>query len=112
MKGMIMTMLVALMLTGCVTPIDWNARIGVYTYNQAVEDYGPPISLTTLKDGSNVGDWMTQRGTVVTTPGPYVSNPGLYPRRGFYSTTYFPAQFLRLEFGVDDRLKTWKEYSK
>jgi hypothetical protein len=87
----------------------------VYTYNQAIEDYGPPMSLTSLKDGSNVVEWMTRRGEVVMTPAPYVYGPGFYSPRSYYGPgrpTYFPAQFLRLEFGVNDRLKTWKEYSK
>jgi hypothetical protein len=120
MKGIAGTMLLAaLLLAGCATPIDWNARIGVYTYNQAVKDYGPPESQTTLKDGSIVADWMTERGTVVTTQNPYAYRPGYYSMNGYYgpgwrnsSTTYFPAQFLRLAFGPDGQLKEWKEYSK
>lgn len=125
MNRIAVTVLAALtlMLTGCVTPINWNARIGIYTYDQAVMDYGPPVSLTSLSDGSTVAEWMTERGTVLVTPGPYVYGPGFYSPRGFYygyygpggmgySTTYFPAHFIRLEFGADHRLKAWKEFSK
>ena len=124
---MLVIALAALMLTGCATPVDWNARVGNYTYKQAVSDYGRPVSLTTLKNGSTVAEWKTKRGEAVVAPGPYVYGPGSYNGpyygRGYYygyygpgwpnySTTHIPAQFLRLEFGADGRLKAWKEYSK
>lgn len=69
MKGIVVTMMAALILAGCATTIDWNTRIGVYTYDQAVMDYGSPISQTTLKDGSTVVEWKTDRGEVVVAPG-------------------------------------------
>jgi hypothetical protein len=98
-----------------VTPINWQARVGVYTYNQAVMDYGPPMSVTTLNDGSTVVEWMTERSAVVVTPGPYFYGPygygPSYPWGG-YSTSYFPARFVRLEFGHDGKLKAWKEFTK
>jgi len=35
--------LAALVLAGCVTQkIDWSARVGNYTYDQAVMELGPP----------------------------------------------------------------------
>lgn len=118
----VVTVLAALLIAGCVTPIDWNARVGVYSYNQAVMDFGSPLAMTRLNDGSTVADWMTERGSVVVTPGPYYYGAGPYYRGGYYgyygpgwtgySTTYFPAQFLRLEFDANGRLKAWKKYSK
>jgi hypothetical protein len=119
--------LALLALTGCVTPINWQARVGVYTYNQAVMDYGPPMSVTRLNDSSTVVEWMTDRGQVVVSPGPYYYGPNYYgpgyysgyPGRYYYgpawpaySTTYFPARYLRLEFGPDGKLKAWKEFTK
>ncbi len=115
------TALLALALAGCATPINWTARVGVYTYNQAVMDYGPPMTVTKLNDGSTVVEWMTHRGQVVVTPGPYYGpnyvGPGRSPyySGGYYgpaSSTYFPARFLRLEFGPDGKLKAWKEFAK
>ena len=42
----------ALLLAGCVTPkIDWAARVGNYTYDQAVMDFGPPDKSAKLSDG-------------------------------------------------------------
>jgi hypothetical protein len=107
-----------LILAGCATPINWQARVGIYTYDQAVVDYGPPGRATKLSDGSLVAEWMTERGQVFVTPGPYVYGPIYYsrgyvgPMWGGYSTTYFPAQFLRLIFSPDGKLKAWKEFSK
>ncbi len=46
--------LVAFLLAGCATPINWQARVGVYTYDQAVIDYGPPMAFATLSDRSTV----------------------------------------------------------
>ncbi|HTR41031.1 MAG TPA: hypothetical protein VMH87_05400 [Pseudomonadales bacterium] len=101
---------------GCVTPINWQARVGVYTFDQAVADYGPPMASATLSDRSTVCDWMTRSGSVVVNPGPY---PYPYYGRGYggpayggYTATTFPARFLRLTFAPDGKLKAWKEYSK
>jgi hypothetical protein len=105
--------LVVAVLTGCATPINWQARVGVYTYDQAVMDYGPPDRATKLSDGTTVAQWMTDRGAVIVTPQPYFYGPGYYgPVWGGYSTSYFPAQFLQLSFGTDGKLKAWKRLSK
>jgi hypothetical protein len=110
--------ILAAFLTGCATPINWQARVGVYTYDQALMDYGPPARSAKLSDGSTVAEWMTDRGQVIVTPGPYVYGPAYYgrgyygPVYGGYSTTYFPAQFLRLTFSPDGKLRMWKEFSK
>ena len=105
----------ALLLAGCVTPqIDWAARVGNYTYDQAVMEFGPPDKLAKLSDGSTVVEWLTQRGQVVVAPEPYFLPPGCYfgPLTPTYSETYVPARFLRLVFGPDAKLKTWKEFAR
>jgi hypothetical protein len=35
-------------------------------------DYGPPGRLAKLSGGSTVAEWMTERGEVIVTPGPYI----------------------------------------
>jgi hypothetical protein len=101
-------------LAGCATPINWQARVGVYTFDQAVTDYGPPMASATLSDHTRVCDWMTERGAVMVSPGPYPYYGRGYwgPGYGAYSATTFPARFLRLTFAPDGKLKAWKEYSK
>src|SRR6266516_4399408 len=47
-------------LVGCKTPpkIDWNSRIGNYTYDQAVAELGPPDKSAKLSDGKTVAEWI------------------------------------------------------
>ena len=55
-------MLAALVLAGCVTQkIDWPARVGNYTHDQAVTELGPPDKSAKLTDGTVVADWLTHR---------------------------------------------------
>jgi len=35
----------------------WSARVGTYTYSQALIDLGPPTTTTKLADGSTVARW-------------------------------------------------------
>ena len=107
----------SLLLAGCATHrIDWSARVGVYTMDQAIADFGPPDKQARLADGTIVAEWLTERGYHYT----YVSGPYYYHHwRGFcgpvypsYWDSYSPDYFLRLTFGPDGKLKTWKRFSK
>jgi hypothetical protein len=103
------------LLAGCVTPrIDWAARVGNYTYDQAVMELGPPDKSAKLSDGTTVAEWLTQRGQVIVVPEPYFVSPGYYfgPVAPMYSQTYVPARFLRLVFDANGKLKTWKEFAR
>jgi hypothetical protein len=107
--------LVALALSGCVTQtIDWSARVGNYTHDQAVMELGPPDKSAKLADGMTVADWLTRQGQIIIAPEPYFLPPGGYfgPFTPMYSETYFPARYLRLTFGADGKLKAWKEYTR
>jgi hypothetical protein len=86
MKMIALTLVAALMLMGCVTRSNWNTRIGVYTCNQAIMDYGRPISQTSLNDGSTVAEWMTELGNGLITPGPYVYSPSSTRREAMVIT--------------------------
>ena len=47
-----------LVAAGCATaPIDWNRRVGTYTYAQAVTEFGPPDRRTKLSTGELVAEW-------------------------------------------------------
>ena len=99
-----------LWLTGCATArVDWAARIGHYTYEQAVLEMGPPDKQAKLADGTIVAEWLTHRGYAYTygTPGPY--GP-FYP--GYITTYTAPSQFMRLTFGPDGQLTDWKKLYK
>jgi hypothetical protein len=62
------SLLAALFLTvtfivGCKStpPIDWNSRVGHYTFDQAVTDFGPPDKQAKLDNGKTVAEWITRR---------------------------------------------------
>jgi hypothetical protein len=114
-KAIVPAVFAALLLAGCVTPkIDWAARVGNYTYDQAVMEFGPPDKSAKLSDGSTVAEWLTRRGQVVVAPEPCFVQPGWYfaPPAPMYSETYVPARFLRLAFDANGRLNTWKEFAR
>ena len=101
--------------SGCVTQkVDWQARVGHYTRDQAITDLGPPDNSAKLSDGTVVDEWLTRSSTVVAAPEPYFLPPGSYfgPSTPVYTETYYPASFLRLTFGPDGKLKTWKSFAK
>jgi hypothetical protein len=104
-----------LVIAGCATTpkINWQARVGIYTYDQSVKDYGPPDKFAKLSDGTTVAEWLLRRGEIIETPEPAFYPPGYFgPIWQGYSTTSFPARFLRLTFGADGKLLAEKEFSK
>lgn len=68
--------LTAVSLPGCKTTpsVDWDSRVGTYTYDQVVTDLGPPDKQAKLTDGQTVAEWITHR-----------SNGGLSIGTGFFS---------------------------
>jgi hypothetical protein len=99
-----------LWLTGCATQrVDWPARVGHYTYDQAVTEMGPPDKQAKLNDGTLVAEWLMDRGGTYAynTPGPY--GP-FYP--SYVNTYTAPSRFVRLTFGPDGQLTAWKRFYK
>ena len=104
-----------LLFAGCTTPrIDWNSRIGIYSYDQAVLDLGPPDKYARLQDGTVVAEWLTRRGYArVYAPFAYGYYPyGYYPYYPSYTESYSPDAYLRLTFGPDGRLRAWRDVYK
>lgn len=98
-------------LAGCAsTKAAWDARVGQYTYDQAVRELGPPDKSATLEDGTRVAEWLTVRGhagrSVVS--GYY----GHYPGTSVWFEPGSPDVYLRLTFGGDGKLKEWKRIYK
>src|SRR5271155_5386899 len=79
--------IVAVLLAGCATNrINWNARIGTYTFDKAVLEYGPPDKQARLSDGRLVAEWMWRYYN----PGAYTFSTGYwgYPGNiGYVGTT-------------------------
>ena len=97
--------LFALLATGCTTPpkIDWDTRVGGYTFDAAVKDLGPPDKSATLTDGTKVAEWLGARGWSTPT---YHSFPDGRVIRT--DTGHGPDRWLRLTFAPDGKLKQWK----
>lgn len=108
-----MLAVVVLVPTGCATrpKINWAERVGTYTYDQAVGEFGPPGKLATLSDGSKVAEWMTQRGYASVDYVPYYVHHHRY-WSGYYATPVVSRQpdvFLRLSFDPAGRLSAWRK---
>lgn len=122
--NLLVGLLVIIGLSGCTTTpkIDWSSRLGSYTYDQSVIDYGPPDKSAKLSDQSMVVEWLTQKGSyqVYGHGMGYYGYP--YHHRGYYGyggyypgyadVTQSPDRHLRLVFDPDGRLKGWNQFSK
>ncbi len=107
-------LIIAALLSGCAGPkVDWTARIGNYTYDQAVVELGPPDKQAKLQDGTTVADWLTQHGYTYSYPAYGGGTLFWYggPPYSTYSQTA-PDRFLRLTFGPDGRLQRWTKLSR
>ena len=106
-----LSLTVAVLLAGCATHrIDWNARVGSYTFDQAVTDFGPPDKQAKLSDGRLVAEWITRYsngGSVVVGTGFYGYPGGV----GIVQTTpsYYESR-LRLTFATNNILAAWSKH--
>lgn len=103
------------LLTGCATSrIDWDARLGQYSRDDAIRELGPPDRSATLTDGSVVDDWRTSRGTTTATSFGGYARPGPYGRYGWVGPEVVvvdppaPDRFLRLTFDPQGKLAAWQ----
>lgn len=103
-----------LLAAGCATSkIDWAARVGHYSFDQAVAELGPPDKQAKLTDGTVVAEWLIRRGyreVYATSLHPYYYYYGMWPPT--HLETYRPDSFLRLTFSPTGPLSAWKRYSR
>ena len=92
------------LLQGCATTtkIDWQSRIEKSSYDDVVLELGPPDKSAKLTDGTMVGEWLLRRGP---RQGTVHSGGGSLQS---YSEMQTPDFYIRLTFGPDGKLKTWK----
>jgi hypothetical protein len=102
-------LLLVCLAVGCATTpkVNWAERVGVYTFDQAVTELGPPEKAATLTDGTSVNEWLIYRGQ---THGYVHGSRGSLLQR--YNETPAPDLFLRLTFDAAGKLKEWKEVLK
>ena len=101
----IFTALIFLFAACATNKVDWETRVGNYTYDQAIVELGPPDKMAMLSDQSKVAEWYTTRRSgmsvgVGTGIGPVGAGVGV-PVGGSRMRT------LRLTFGPDGILKSW-----
>jgi hypothetical protein len=113
MKWLVGWLAVLFLLAGCHTTsplVDWDRRIGHYSYDLALADLGVPVRSTTLNNGSIVADWLAQSGKIGADEEigyetePFLESP--FPN----GTPPTPNTYLRLTFGPDQQLTGWKRY--
>ena len=107
---------------GCATrpTIDWSNRMGSYTYDQAVMDYGPPDKSAVLSDQTLVAEWLTGRGAYHSVGpafgyyGPTYRRHGYHPGYAFESSHIVrtPDRHLRLIFDPSGNLQSWQIFNK
>lgn len=110
LAGFLAALLLGL-LAGCATHrIDWGARVGVYTFDEAIAEFGPPDKSARLGNGSTVAEWLTHRGyTYVYRPfAGYSCWYGPYSYPDYLNAYTSPDAFLRLTFSADNKLLAWK----
>ena len=97
----------AVWLAGCATQrVDWPARIGQYTYDQAVAEMGPPEKQAQRDDGRRVAEWLLNRGSTYVQATPHLYGPYY---GGFTTVQTAPSRFMRLTFDAAGRLADWKK---
>jgi hypothetical protein len=104
LQNILLATLLAL-LSACVTTakVDWDARVGSYTFDAAVKELGPPDKSATLTDGSLVTEWLAMRGN--RTPSYHSFPDGRVLR---IDSAAGPDSWLRLTFAADGKLREWK----
>jgi hypothetical protein len=100
------------LVTGCATtkPVDWNSRVGHYTYNQAISEFGLPNRQTKLSDGKVVSKWFVQPPVAPRFNSGmtyYGSNHGL--GAGQTIETSHTDHVLQLTFGTNGTLIDWSK---
>ena len=110
--ALLVSLLFAFLATGCATKpkTDWNARVGHYTFDQAVMDMGPPDRNVSLSDGSKVAEWVTgySGGSGLSVGfGSFGRNTGVGVSQSIGSGGR--ERTLRLTFDKDGKLASWKQ---
>ena len=96
------------LISGCATapPVDWNSRVGHYTYAQAVNELGPPNRQSHLSNGATISKWFLQPSVPAAMP-----NNGMNNGFGVGQSVNVGVnnQYLQLTFDTNGMLTTWSK---
>lgn len=98
--------LVIAFIIGCATapPVDWNNRVGHYTYGQALNELGAPNRQSHLSNGTTEFKWFLQPGGPAGTPNNGMNNGfGV----GQNVSPGFNDRYLQLTFDTNGMLTAW-----
>jgi hypothetical protein len=101
--------------TGCASKpkVDWDQRIGHFTFDDAVRELGPPVASTKLQDGSTVAEWFLKYGSQVSFGfGTGFGGPSGAVGVGQTITPPPKGHFIRLTFGPDGQLQRWEKFQR
>jgi hypothetical protein len=102
--------LALLLVAGCASPsVDWNARVGTYTWADAMAELGQPDRVADLDGGVKAAEWIRERpGTRSTSKdGPPAYLRGETVREDEMAGLTVPPKVLRLSFTPDGKLLDW-----
>ena len=110
---------IAALLDGCASHpkvdgnIDWNSRIGAYTYDAAVTDLGKPDVFAETREGRS-GEWILKRSPRLSFgfglgQGVYSSHSAVGVGVGTSVSPPPHGEYLRLKFGSDNKLTEWSK---
>ena len=97
---------------GCHTTkkVDWNGRVGNFTFDQAVAELGPPDKQAKTSDGTTVADWIEHRNggsSFSLGTGFYSGHSGV--AIGHTVGSGYQDRVTRLTFGQDSKLVSWSK---
>jgi len=88
--------------------VDWNSRVGSFTYDQAVVELGPPDKFAKLSDGLTVAEWIKHNhGGMSFGVGTGFSSGNTGVGVSQSVGTGSADKVLRLTFGPDSKLVSW-----
>ncbi len=104
--GLAILFLAVALIAGCKTmsKVDWNSRVGSYTYNQAVAELGSPDKQSKLSDGRTVDQWITLHGNSKFPMGGGFNNNNYGMGVGQPVVQSYKDHVLELTFGPDGKL--------
>ena len=111
LAGIGLTTVLSILLLGCSTTpkVNWDSRIGTYTYEDALAELGPPSKVSNLEGGVKSAEWIKSRGPesgVDTMPAVYTRADIVQPDETYGYEA--PNKVLRLMFTPDDKLISWQ----
>lgn len=102
--------LTAMILTGCSTTssVNWDARIGTYSWDDALAEFGDPDRVADLEGGVKAAEWITERNIsrASAADDPFYTRGETIRPNQTYGTTA-PPKVLRLSFKPDGKLFDW-----